>query len=258
MKTYISAAHAGGQGKTTLAQLLYSMLQRRGEEVKLVAADYVDESAHSKIGKFFPNKVLELGIGAELNSSKSENDANAPLRYWDRLGGILLHGGAVVDVGANVISQVLQWARHRRVSQVLRNRKAPEIDVFLTTKAEKHAIDNAASLIREMIDQDVFPVTNVYVVCNEVGGPFASNQVASAIGRVAPTRNIHYIALPRCTSELWGVLEKTNTSVDQALNLTEDEISEKFGVDIWTATGGLADLREWADTVYRNLHRAEI
>ena len=257
-KTYLSVAHTGGQGKTTLAQMLYSMLRREGHKYKLVSADFLDESSQSKLGKLFPEKVEELGIGANLVSTKLENNANAPLRYWDRFGEILLAGGSVVDVGANVVSQLLQWGRHRRISQVLRHRNAPEIDIFLTTKAERHSIENAAHLVHEMVEQDAFPIGNVIVVCNEVGGPFEPNQVASAISRVAPTRNIHYMALPRCTSELWESMEKTCTSVDDVLTLSEDEICEKFGVDVWTASAGLGDLHEWTKTVYANLREAGI
>lgn len=258
MKTFISAAYAGGQGKTTVAQMIYSALVRHGEEPKLVAADYVDESAHSKIGKFFPGQVLELGIGAELGSSKTENDLNAPLRYWDRLGGILLAGGAVVDVGANVVPQLIQWARHRHVARILRARNAPEIDLFLTTRAEKHAVENVATMVHEVLDQDVLPIANVYVVKNEAGGPFAHIEIGKIIAKAAPGRNVQYLTLPRCSSEVWPHLERTFTSLDTALGMTADEMAERFNLDIWTATAGLADLQGWAEAVYAELKKSGI
>lgn len=258
MKTFISAAYAGGQGKTTVAQMLYSALSRHDEEPKLVAADYVDESSHSKIGKFFPNKVLELGIGAELGSGKSENDLNAPLRYWDRLGGVLLTGGAVVDVGANVVPQLIEWARHRHVGRILRSRNAPEIDLFLTTRAEKHAVENVATLVREVVEQDVLPIANVYVVKNEAGGSFSTLEINKVIAKSAPGRSIQYLTLPRCTSELWPHLERTFTSLDTALGMTPDQVAEKFNLDIWTATAGLADLQGWAESVYAEFKKANI
>ncbi len=258
MKTYISAAYAGGQGKTTVAQMIYSALVRHGEEPKLVAADYVDESAHSKIGKFFPGQVLELGIGAELGSGKSENDLNAPLRYWDRLGGVLLSGGSVVDVGANVVPQLLQWAKHRHVSRILRSRNAPEIELFLTTRAEKHAVENIATLVTEIMEQDVLPIANVYVVKNEVGGSFNAIEITKVIAKAAPGRNVQYLTLPRCTSELWPHLERTFTNLDVALGLSADELADKFGLDIWTATAGHADLQSWAEAVYEEFKKANV
>ena len=74
----ISVAHAGGQGKTTLAQLLYIWGKQAGGHFRLAAADFLDESGRSKIGS--PNKVLEFGTGANLTAVRSENNMNASVR----------------------------------------------------------------------------------------------------------------------------------------------------------------------------------
>ena len=97
----ISVAHAGGQGKTTLAQLLYIWGKQAGGHFRLAAADFLDESGRSKIGKLYPSKVLEFGTGANLTAVRSENNMNASVRYWDELGNLFLTGGYILDVEAD-------------------------------------------------------------------------------------------------------------------------------------------------------------
>lgn len=48
-------------------------------------------------------------------------------------------------------------------------------------------------------------------------------------------------------------MELNFVSIEEALNLTEDEAAEKFGIDIWEATSGVADLKIWFDRVYANM-----
>lgn len=257
MKTYICAAYAGGQGKTTLAQMVFSALRKRDLAYKLVAADFTDGTGHSKIGKFFPTKVLELGIGSALGAGKTENDANAPLRYWDRFGGLLLTGGAVLDMGANVVPQLVQWAHHRRVSYIMQQRNSPEIDLLVITKPETHAIENVATLIEDVVVGGALPVASVIVVQNEVGGSFDGLNL-SRIEKAAAGRSLSFVKIPRCYSELWPQLERTFTPVEEALASTENELAEKFGIEIWAAYAGLMDLKTWSDDVYTQLARIGI
>lgn len=257
MKTYICAAYAGGQGKTTLAQMVFSALRKRDLAYKLVAADFTDGTGHSKIGKFFPSKVLELGIGSALASSKTENDANAPLRYWDRFGGLLLTGGAVLDLGANVVPQLVQWAHHRRVAHIMTQRNSPEIDLLVVTKPETHSIENVSTLIEDVVVGGALPVANVIIVQNEVGGTFEGFDL-SRIRKAGEKRNLHFVHIPRCTSELWPHLERTFTPVEEALASTENDLATKFDIEIWSAYAGLMDLKTWSDEVYSQLNSVGI
>ncbi len=74
LNTLISVAHAGGHGKTTVAQLLYIAAQRVGANYKIAAADNMDESGKSKIGKLYGEKVEEYGTGALLTAARTENN----------------------------------------------------------------------------------------------------------------------------------------------------------------------------------------
>lgn len=255
MKTYICAAHVGGQGKTTVSQAIYRVLRQRGEPFKLVSADFCDEQGRSKLGKFYPGKVTELGIGAQLTSAKIENDPNAALKYWDRFGEVLLQGGSVIDVGANVIAMLQQWAQHRNAHRVLAAKKASSIEILLVCKAEKHAVQDVAELVRSINEGSFVPFSGISIVQNEVGGNFDGIDVHKMVSEIAPKAHVRFLTLPRCTSELWGRMEQTYTSVEKALTLREQELAEILDIDIWSASAGLTDLKAWAGAIDQQIKR---
>lgn len=170
----ISVAHAGGQGKTTLAQLLYIWGSQAGGQFKLAAADFLDESGRSKIGKLYPGKVLEFGTGANLTAVRSENNMNASVRYWDELGNLFLTGGYILDVGANIVKSVFEWAEDRRLSTVLARKGAPKFDIFCICKAEKHATDDIQRLVRLIGQGHALRPRNIFIVLNEAAGNFGA------------------------------------------------------------------------------------
>lgn len=253
MRSFICAAHTGGQGKTTISQAIYRALRQRGERYKLVSADFCDDQGRSKLGKFQPGLVTELGIGATLTSAKQENDPNAALKYWDRFGEVLLDGGAVIDVGANVIAMLKQWAQHRKAYRILSAKNVSLIEIVLVCKAEKHAVQDIAELVKSISDEKFVPFSGITVVQNEVGGNFDKIDVRRAVVELAPRVHVRYLTLPRCTSELWQRLEQTYTSVEKALSMREDEIAAHLDIDVWSASAGLADLKSWVATVDRTL-----
>ena len=241
----ISVAHAGGQGKTTLAQLLYIWGKQAGGHFRLAAADFLDESGRSKIGKLYPNKVLEFGTGANLTAVRSENNMNASVRYWDELGNLFLTGGYILDVGANVVKSVFEWAEDRRLSTVLARKGAPKFDIFCICKAEKHATDDIQRLVHLIGQGNALRPRHIYIVLNEAAGNFGAMGLQERLVATNKDLNLIFVRLPRCASEIWGPMERFGVSVERALDMSEDEISQALDVDIWTASAGLAELRSW-------------
>ena len=243
----ISVAHAGGQGKTTLAQLLYIWGSQAGGQFKLAAADFLDESGRSKIGKLYPGKVLEYGTGAGLTAVRSENNPNASVRYWDELGNLFLSGGYILDVGANVVKSVFEWAEDRRLSTVLARKGAPKFDIFCICKAEKHATDDIQRLVRMIGQGNALRPRNIYIVLNEAAGNFGAMKLQEKLTTENKDLALIFVRLPRCQSEIWAPMERFGVSVERALGMSEDEISQTLDVDIWTASAGLAELKNWFD-----------
>lgn len=258
LSTLISVAHAGGQGKTTLSQLIYVATQLSSIQYKLIAADFLDESGRSKLGKLYPDQVEEFGIGADLTAARTENNPNAALRYWDKFGAILLSGGHIVDVGANVITPILHWAHDRQLGTLLDKRRPASVEFLCICKAEKHAIDDMSSLITKLSDGRPFRNSRFIIVMNEAGGSFGRLDLQGQLRMRFPGETIDFVTLPKCQSEIWPQMEKYGVSISEALELDEEEAISKLDVDLWTASAGLAELRVWFDHAVSNLADAGI
>lgn len=247
MITRICCAHAGGQGKTTVAQTIYAAIKSNGGNVSLAAADFRDETDSSKLGRLFPNEVLEFGTGPSVDLAKQANDLNANVQYWDSIGPTLMKGGSIIDMGANVIDQVLNWGKIRRAPSLMNSRNAPPLDVFLVCKAEQRAVDDMSDLVRRFGSQDSLPVRKIFVVLNEQGGNFDGLDLRSKLATAGT--DVEFIEFPRCTSELWVPMEQRYVSVKNALQMSEAEIQERLGVDMWSTLSGVDDLKAWFDRV---------
>ena len=258
MSTLVSVAHAGGQGKTTVAQMLYLAAKKAGFAYKMVSADFLDQNGKSKLGKLYPDKVEEFGIGAQLNAARTQNNANAAVRYWDRIGHVFLEGGHVIDVGANVIPSLIDWALDRHLASLLEKQSAPKVEFFCVCKAERHAVDDMAKLISRLSTQRPFKNSRFFIVKNEVGGSFDSLEIEKKLSQAFPNENITYLDMPKCQSEIWQAMEGKGVSVEHVLEMDEDQAVAALDVDIWTASAGLAEMRSWFDTFLMTIRSADV
>ena len=170
---------------------------------------------------------------------------NASVRYWDELGNLFLTGGYILDVGANVVKSVFEWAEDRRLTTVLARKGGPKFDIFCVCKAEKHAIDDIQRLVFMIGQGNALQPRNIYVVLNEAAGNFGSMGLEEKLVSADKDLNLTFVRLPRCQSEIWAPMERFGISVERALDMSEDEISQALDVDIWTASAGLAELKSW-------------
>lgn len=256
MRTRIFCAHAGGQGKTTTAQVIATALKKRGEDINLAAADFIDEEGGSKLGRLFPGEVEELGTGPDVSLAKQVNDLNANIKYWDCLGPLLLKGNYLLDMGANVIDQVLHWGEVRRAPDLLQSRSAPPIDAFLVCKAEQRAVDDMTDLVKRLGSGKSLPVDRIFVVLNEQIGNFDALNIRSKIAEAIDSKSetsVEFLTLPACSSELWVPMEQTYTSILTAQAMEEDQIQEVLGVDFWGVHSGKDDLASWIIDVDANI-----
>lgn len=253
MKTRLVCAHAGGQGKTTVAQTLYALSLDAGLGPKLAAADFKDETGTSKLGRLFPGLVRELGSGPDVTLSKTNNDINANLRYWDALGPLLLKGGYVIDLGANVVDQVLNWGEIRQAPKLLAAKEAPGIDVYLVCKPEKRAVDDMSDLVRRFTAQKSLPVDEINIVMNAVTGTFENLDLRATLAHAAGESKIKFIEFPNCTSELWVSMEQNYCSITSVMSLDQDQIANALKVDFWSIISGVNDMKSWFDRVRENM-----
>ncbi|MEQ8827137.1 MAG: hypothetical protein RIC82_05105, partial [Parvibaculum sp.] len=135
-ETIIVANRTGGQGKTVAAQLMIWGMEVGGLEPRRIAIDSIGEGTKSKFGKFC-KRVREIRVSPDEKSLRS--DSKAVLAHWDAVGKELLNGGAVIDVGANVIDSIFAWAAARNAGSVLAQRKAPSVTLVVPTQAQAQA-----------------------------------------------------------------------------------------------------------------------
>lgn len=258
MKTRLVCAHAGGQGKTTVSQTLFALSVESGLDPKLAAADFKDETGSSKIGRLFPGMVRELGTGPDVALSKVNNDVNANVKYWDALGPLLLKGGYIIDLGANVVDQVLNWGEIRQAPRLLAAKDAPAIDVYLVCKPEKRAVDDMSDLVRRFSARTSLPVDEINIVMNSVTGTFDNLNLRAVLAHAAGDTKIRFIEFPNCTSELWVPMEQNYCSIHSVLSLDEDQIADILQVDYWGTLSGVNDMQTWFSTVKANLKTSRI
>ena len=251
----ICVSHVGGQGKTTVTQLLNIIAGRAGIAMNLASADYLDASGRSKLGKLYPGRTTEFGVGASLTAARDENNANAPLRYWDKLGVIFLRDSHILDVGVNVFDDISTWALDRHLTQLIERRRAAKIDLVCVCKAEGHSLDNLNQLLGDVLERKPFPLRSITVVKNEVGGSFEADEVEKRLA--AHKTALQFVEVPRCYSELWGTMERKRVSIETVLEETDDEkLGELLEVDLFTAVAGAAELRRWVDVVEQRVRLA--
>jgi hypothetical protein len=253
----MSVAHAGGQGKTTVAQLLYIAARKAGVPYRLFSADFVDDQGHSKLGKLYPERVTEFGTGASLTAARAANSTNAALRYWDRMGPIFLEGNAVLDVGANVVQSIVDWAQDRRLSSLMEKMNAPRIDLFCVCKAQRHALDDIAKVLRSVMEQSPFRLNRIFIVLNEVGGPF-DEAFKTSLQNQFPDSGLSFVKMPGCQSELWPAIELKGVSIEAILEADHEEVMRLLDVDLWTAVSGHAELTAWVDGFSKTLRDNDI
>ncbi|MDO9442461.1 MAG: hypothetical protein Q7T73_16360 [Beijerinckiaceae bacterium] len=243
LPSLISVAHSGGQGKTTFAQLLYLFTKQQKLAYQAVSADFLDRSARSKFGKLYPDQVLEIGIGADIKAARLQNDAGAAVRYWDSMGKLLIKGGNVIDLGANVIPGLIDWATDRRFPQLMDQLNVPPVEFFCVARDGRHAIEDISSVVEKLTEPRLFRNTRFYIVKNEAGGSFKDNMLERKLHEAFPLENFYFLTMPACHSEIWNLMEGRGISIETALTFNEERAMAELGCDIWSASSGLGDLR---------------
>jgi hypothetical protein len=166
---------------------------------------------------------------------------------------LLLKGGYVIDLGANVVDQVLNWGEIRQAPKLLAAKEAPGIDVYLVCKPEKRAVDDMSDLVRRFTAQKSLPVDEINIVMNAVTGTFENLDLRATLAHAAGESKIKFIEFPNCTSELWVPMEQNYCSITSVMSLDEDQIANALKVDFWSIISGVNDMKSWFDRVRENM-----
>lgn len=248
-RTVIVMNKTGGQGKTLTSQMIYLGYCDAGLAPKLAAADTTGDEERSKLGKFYPGLVRELGLGVRLSDLR--RNQGAAIAYWDQLGALLLQGGFIIDIGANIAPFVFDWARSRDAGRILRQRGAPPIVLCVPMRPQAQAVEDALYVLeRSVAEADFLPIASRVLVQNESGGTFEGYGSGEDFQRFQGLKRSHGLriaAMSQCHSELWPVAERNYLPLHDLLTTDLEELEHSYGLDAFAASGAQADLIQWVD-----------
>lgn len=253
--TVIVATRTGGQGKTLIAHLLALAREIEQRPYHAVSIDTDTESALSKLGKYLQS-VEEIRISPGLD--RLRQNPNLVLAHWDRVGEILLTGGALIDCGANVVGNLLQWAQARRAGELLA--ACHPIHLVVPTRAQGQALEDALDLLQRSIDlQFHFPMYSRTLILNEASGDFTKYGTSTdfqTLARLKADHGVKVIKLPFCRCELWPNIERLYLPLATLMAKSATELAQEFQISPFEATGARADLLDWVDEALSNLAKA--
>jgi hypothetical protein len=242
--TLLVGNRTGGQGKTLVAQLLHYGYGLAGTEMRVVAADTSDvEGGRSKLGQILKT-VDELGIGARMDQIKA--DPRKAINYWDKIGTHLKEGSTVIDLGANVLPMVFDWAQQRQAARVLKN---SPISLVVPVTAQRQSIIDAVKMIEEsQADTAQIPFQHTYVIFNAYHGSFddlKTTREMRMLQNMEQKKSIIRVNMARCTTEVWERIEANFTRLSEVAQLEHDDFIERFELDPFAASGAHSDFMTW-------------
>ena len=246
MTSIICANRTGGQGKSLVAQLVALGYDYSAKPLRKVAADIVDDGDISKFGRFFPGQVTELKIGATIQELR--DDERAALREGDRVGEQIVKGDCVIDLGANVVDSVWQWANARSAGAVLEKRgiEAPVLVVPCTSNGQ--AVADAVALLEKSFKQtDDLPISARFLVLNERDGNFDKYTDDDAFSKIEAMtkKGLKLVRLRKCRSEVWPEIERKFIPFAELAEMESDDFEKRFDLSVFAASGAHSDLLEW-------------
>ncbi|WP_046868786.1 hypothetical protein [Microvirga massiliensis] len=234
----------GGQGKTLISQMLHYGYSLAGVSMKAVAADTSAEAKKSKLGRILQSGVDELGTGARLSDIKENH--HLAVQYWDRLGTYLRNGSSIIDLGANILPLVFDWAVERKAGRILVN--SPVMLVVPITAQRQSMMDGLDMLRRSVEAKDHFPVQKRFAILNEYHGSFSGRGTPTEIvnlQRMEKDGQVTVISLRKCDCEVWERIEADFIPLAEMAELTFDSYVDRFGIDLFAASGAEASFAEW-------------
>jgi hypothetical protein len=261
--SYLVCTRTGGQGKTLVSQTIHYISKECGEPLKIMAADTAADkgnAAKSKLARFLEpdDAVEELGIGATITSIRSDQDA--ALKYWDHLGEALYAGNTLVDVGANVVPAIWDWAKETNAGRVLRT--APPIWLVIPVTAQAQSLVDACDLIRSAeANQAHLPIAKYIVVLNEYEGKFDSirdNTEYQNLAKLISAVKANIVRLERCKSSVWQRIQAECISLKAMRSLTYRDYAKRFGLSSFMSSAAEKDFVEWLYSAVKAFHAALI
>ncbi|MDR3450492.1 MAG: hypothetical protein P4M15_12245 [Alphaproteobacteria bacterium] len=238
--TKLIGTKPGGQGKTLAAQLLALGHRVLKDPLETAAVDVSPMSGRrSKLGRLWP-ETREFAISADF--SKIMKSSAAAIEHFDELGARLLRGGVIVDLGANVLPSVLDWADRTDPWQS-QNEVAP-IWLIVPSTSQHDALEAAKYSLNlsQALDFD----RRILLLNMVHGSPdWSPNAPIHRLRWLEEHGKIEAVRLLKCESKLLPLLEAKSMPIHAALKMSDEQASREFGLGLDETIIGLELLRKW-------------
>jgi hypothetical protein len=236
----------GGSGKTLFGQLVRRSLEHNNVSFRHVVADQCGPNGKSTTGALF-SSVVDLGVGETPKLNRVSQDENASLKYWDRLGEVLVAGDAIVEFGTNVASGPIAWARKRKAGKIVeRLSDQSQCLVLILPRAFLSSTDVRA-LTDPFMDQASWRVKRIVLCVNDYQSVTSqSEEFGLELGLEERVQVVH-LRMPHCTSSLLPQMQSKGIPLPSC-SVAEFIASSEFSdLDTWEVTGAAYDLFDWMD-----------
>jgi hypothetical protein len=252
-QSVLVGTRTGGQGKTLILQLLAHAAYLQNCDFNIVSVDSVDDGSSgtpstSKLGRVLTG-VHQIAIAAPL--SEVIKTGKSAITHWDGLGELLAEGNCLVDLGANVLPSVFQWAGVSEQGCLFQ----PMTLIIPVTRQTQSAADAIAVMEEATELRQHFPIQRIVVAFNDVHGKVADDPGPDFIElrkRVQAGRIVE-CHIDRCDSELWAQIETSQKTFSQLATMTDAEFQIAFNLGRFPAGRGRLHFKRWLDEQVRRL-----
>ncbi len=256
----IVANRTGGQGKTLLSHVLTAGLRQSDPNFGVMCADsqeMIDGVAISKLGRSVKG-VYEVGAGP--SPTEIQDNPTLALSFWDRIGAPLVDGsgrGYLLDVGANVIDQIMDWAGTAELDVVFDGQV--DVDLVVPVVATGKSLADARDVVSRMRAAGGFPVRHVFLVENGWQGsfaPFSGDENHKALRRAVSETGGSIIAVPQCRSEVLDESERRHLYLGDVMSFSAHDIATGFDWPLIKASREFRRFRLWLEAVLKSFGEA--
>lgn len=250
-KSILVGTRTGGQGKTLISQGLANVAAAAGINFRIMSVDAVEDGATASGAKLASilEGVDQISVAPKLSAVMASG--NAAAKHFDPIGVALMRGGALIDLGANVLPLIFSWARASKAGA----RFQPIVLVVPVTSQAQSASDAVAIITEAQQIKDYLPIEKIVVAYNEFHGEVATARGGAfdAVRELTKQSDIVTTTIGRCHSEIWANIEMSSLSFSKVAAMTADEIAEKFNEEIFPAIRGLSVFTSWRQETMRAL-----
>lgn len=238
----------GGSGKTLFGQLVRLSLERNGVSFRHVVADQCGPHGKSTTGALF-SSVVDLGAGETSRLSSGSLHENSGLKYWDRLGDLLVKGDAIVELGTNVFAGPIAWAKKRRAGKIIERLSNQSQCLVLILPRPYLTSTDVRALIEPFLDVASWRIKRIVICVNDHQG-VGSDPVELVLDLGTKERvEVVHIRMPHCTSSLLPKLQTMGIPLPSCKVAEFIASSDFSNADTWEVTGAAHDLFDWMDAI---------